>query len=50
VGWRAPTLTSGAADGGPAVLRFIGDGDAYFTSMLLVEGLLGSFAERIGAA
>lgn len=33
---------------GPAVLRFVDDGDAYFVSMLLVDGFLAGFAPVVG--
>jgi len=34
--------------GGPAVLHFIDTGDAYFSSMLLIDGFLASFAAGLG--
>jgi hypothetical protein len=33
---------------GPAMLRFVDTGDAYFTSMLLVDGFLSGLASRVG--
>jgi hypothetical protein len=36
-------------DGGPAMITLIDDGDAYFTSLLLVPGWLAAVGERVGA-
>jgi hypothetical protein len=44
----AAQLTAGGAEGGRALVRFIDDGNGYFTSMLLVEGFLAGLAERVG--
>lgn len=33
---------------GPVVLRFVDDGDGYFTSWLLVDGFLAGMADRVG--
>jgi hypothetical protein len=44
----AANAARGEASDGPTVLRFLDDGDAYFTSMLLVDGFLASLAPRVG--
>jgi hypothetical protein len=36
------------SDGGPVLLRFIDTGDAYTTSMLLIDGFLSGLANRVG--
>ena len=38
----------GPAANGPALLRFVDTGDAYFTSMLLVDGFLARLGHRVG--
>jgi hypothetical protein len=44
---RAPQ-PGGASPDGPVMLRFVEDGDAYWSSCLLVEGWLAGLAERVG--
>lgn len=44
----AARLAGGRGPDGPALLRFVDDGDGYFTSMLLVDGFLAGLAPRVG--
>lgn len=44
----AAALAGPATEGQRAVLRFLDDGNGYLTSMLLVDGFLGSLAPHVG--
>jgi hypothetical protein len=45
---RAALISGTPGDGGRAVLRFVDDGNGYFTSMLVLDGFLAGFADRVG--
>lgn len=47
LGRRAPQPGGGSPDG-PVMLRFVEDGDAYWSSCLLVKGWLAGLTERVG--
>jgi hypothetical protein len=44
----ATSATSGDRSEGPALIRFVDTGDAYFTSMLVIDGFLAGLADRVG--
>lgn len=44
---RAPR-PAGSSPDGPVMLRFVEDGDAYWSSCLLIDGWLAGLAERVG--
>jgi hypothetical protein len=45
---RAHSVTRSERTNGPVLLRFVDDGDMYFTSMLLVPGFLSGLASHVG--
>jgi hypothetical protein len=45
---RATSATQGEPRDGPAMIRFVDTGDAYFTSMLLIDGFLAGLTPRVG--
>jgi hypothetical protein len=45
---RAAAISGTTGDGGRAMLRFVDDGNGYFTSMLVLDGFLAGFADRVG--
>jgi len=45
---HADSATAGEHRSGPTMIRFVDTGDAYFTSMLLVDGFLAQLAPRVG--
>jgi hypothetical protein len=45
---QAAEVTRGERSDGRAMIRFVDTGDAYFTSMLLIDGFLASLAPRVG--
>jgi uncharacterized protein YtpQ (UPF0354 family) len=44
----AAAITGPAAAGNKALLRFVDDGNGYFTSMLLLDGFLAGLADHVG--